>query len=575
MSDTQIRDHAPDKEINLDLSSNGTNRVSLLKALLTLRFQDISIAFRVYISLGFSLLMFALAAGVIFYTSQSQQEGLSDENFALIQKIHAASHETIDALIDSGEKLTQAAGGQLAPGLGSELETLLKSMQSHRADLSASIAALPASRLKQALSQNDLQALDRYEKQLSSIIAAVQDNSAATVGRLIGSADIASALSSLQKVQENAARGVFAEGTGARAKLQYISLGMGIALMVLLVLTSLTFISLHRSLHVNTLRVLHALQKIARGDLTERVNLSNKDEIGNIGQLIDAFVDGTHTTLIRVAEDIEQMHAMVATNREIVETANGTVTEQQSRAQDVSAATSEMETAVEKVAEFAKSTLDEVKNCEQASETCRMTMSDNITTTHKLSDRLRASSEAIQAINGMGDEISKIVKTIADIADQTNLLALNATIEAARAGKYGRGFAIVAEETRELANKTAASTKEVTRTIGELKEAVSNSVEVMARCEGEMNNSLAQSSRANSSIEEIMGFIATISDMSEQIVASCNQQAASAGEINQSIENIRQLTQNSAERMQDIHSSMGKLDALADRQAGIVTQFKV
>ena len=266
---------------------------------------------------------------------------------------------------------------------------------------------------------------------------------------------------------------------------------------------------------------------------------------------------------------------MVATNREIVETANGTVTEQQSRAQDVSAATSEMETAVEKVAEFAKSTLDEVKNCEQASETCRMTMSDNITTTHKLSDRLRASSEAIQAINGMGDEISKIVKTIADIADQTNLLALNATIEAARAGKYGRGFAIVAEETRELANKTAASTKEVTRTIGELKEAVSNSVEVMARCEGEMNNSLAQSSRANSSIEEIMGFIATISDMSEQIVASCNQQAASAGEINQSIENIRQLTQNSAERMQDIHSSMGKLDALADRQAGIVTQFKV
>ena len=63
--------------------------------------------------------------------------------------------------------------------------------------------------------------------------------------------------------------------------------------------------------------------------------------------------------------------------------------------------------------------------------------------------------------------------------------------------------------------------------------------------------------------------------MSEQIVASCNQQAASAGEINQSIENIRQLTQNSAERMQDIHSSMGKLDALADRQAGIVTQFKV
>lgn len=266
---------------------------------------------------------------------------------------------------------------------------------------------------------------------------------------------------------------------------------------------------------------------------------------------------------------------MVNTNLASIDATNQAISLQRNTAQSVASATSEMEVAVEKVTEFARSTLDEVKSAEEASDTCRRTMQDNITTTHTLSDRLRDSSEAINKIHMMSSQIESIVRTIADIADQTNLLALNATIESARAGESGRGFAIVADEIRELAIRTAKSTKEVSNTISLLEKAVTNSVNVMASCEDEMSNSLQQSSRANSSIEEIMGIIATISDMSEQIVMSCQQQSSSASEINSSIAHISKLAEDSYEQMSELQSNMDELNNLATNQAKVIGKFQL
>ena len=320
---------------------------------------------------------------------------------------------------------------------------------------------------------------------------------------------------------------------------------------------------------------LSTYKRIEQGDLSVRIRPESADEIGRIAFLTDSFVESSDKTLSLIRSDIERLRDMVVSNRGALDAANTAIMDQRNRAQYVASATAEMEEAVEKVAEFAKSTLTEVKNAEDASETCRRTMSDNITTTHTLSDRLRASSEAINRIHEMGDKINSIVKTIEDIADQTNLLALNATIEAARAGDAGRGFAIVAEEVRNLANKTAVSTREVRSTISELDEAVINSVNVMASCEGEMDNSLAQSSKANSSIEEIMGIIATISDMSEQIVQSCQQQTSAASEINQSIAHISRLAEDSYDQMSELQSNMHALNDLATNQAQVLGKFQL
>ena len=278
-------------------------------------------------------------------------------------------------------------------------------------------------------------------------------------------------------------------------------------------------------------------------------------------------------TINKLNHDFSHMLEMVNSNSNMLDNTAEAMYTQKSKASTVAEATSNMESAIEKVTEFARSTLTEVQTAETASDTCRCTMQDNITTTHSLSDKLKATTEAIARISQMGEQIDSIVKTIATIADQTNLLALNATIEAARSGNQGKGFAVVANEVRELATKTATSTKEVTDTISRLGEAVQMCVTVVASCEEEMDNSVHQSSRANSAIEEIMGIIATITDMSEQIVQSCQEQTDIAAEVNHSISNINSLTEECYDHIQISKQNVHKIRKMAQDQVANLSVF--
>ncbi len=568
---------ASNNTVDLELGKVKDVRVHPLKVLLRFRFQDMSISVRVFAALAFSLLMFAAATAVIYFVSYMQKAEIEENGFTKFYTVCETSSSAIIAAMQTGAFFhkIQAEGWSVDSRDLAELNQSIASLESWHQNFVEAFDSIPDTPLKTTIEAYNTDDFSRLVSRYKWCAEALAVGNFASCELVLDDTNAMVALRSMQMLLDSTAKSIFEKGLDTESILASAGKGMVIALVVFAVLISLMWRSVQTSLNTNTLKVLRTLREIAKGDLSLKVNLKNKDEIGTIASLIDSFVDGAKTTLSIIAEDIGSMHKMVESNHKAVSDVSSTLTEQTSKAQDVFAATTQMEASVEKVADFAKATLEEVKGAEEASNSCRMTMQDNITTTHRLSDRLRDSSEAIAAINSMGDEIEKIVKTIADIADQTNLLALNATIEAARAGKYGRGFAVVAEETRELASKTAESTREVSKTIEQLKAAVVNSVEVMSSCEAEMDNSLAQSSRANSSIEEIMGIIATISDMSEQIVQSCNQQAVNARDINQSIENISNLAENSTQNMQFIHGTTGDLDSLASRQAEVIRQFKL
>lgn len=548
-------------------------------ALFSLKFSNMSILHRLYLCIGITFLLFFASTFVVFFMAQTQIAEQGNKGFVAIEKSSGRManstiklEDQIRELVASNQKNVQSENAirEILSQLEQNLSTLRNAVgtlidkdvqNSLSSDINSKLSkrlqiiTLEANKLLQTYNTNRPQAVDSAYRLSAE-----------------GSLPLISALHGLS-TKVASANLVTQERNASVMRWIQISLLCGLAVALCVIL--LTNITIRRSLRHDTGLLLRQLRSMAQGDMTSQVGIKAEDEIGTIGCLVDSVVNNTNDTLSLVMSDVDKLYDMVNTNRKSIDATNDAISVQRNTAQSVAEATSLMESSVKKVTDFAKSTLQEVQVAEQASDTCRRTMQDNITTTHTLSDRLHASSEAINKIHMMSSQIESIVKTIADIADQTNLLALNATIESARAGESGRGFAIVADEIRELAIKTAKSTKEVSNTISLLETAVTNSVEVMASCEGEMDNSLQQSSRANSSIEEIMGIIATISDMSEQIVQSCQQQFSSASEINSSIAHISKLAEDSYDQMTELQSNMYALNDLATNQATVLSKFKL
>lgn len=551
-----------------------------LSSLFTLRFSGMSIVHRLYLCVGITFLMFLVATVVVCIMSQGQKNEVSGTSgLAQVQRYSNDMSADILTLENSIHALVVGQSqGHLAEA---KVTAALQSLQQNFNNLRRAAGTVTEVTARAAIDRTISSELTSHMNNLatsSQQILATYNSDRAMAARYAyeqSSGELMPALAAVRRLITTVTTQTLERQQAANEVMVWIQaslfLGLGISLCVII----LTNITIRHSLRRDTNRLLKRLMGMAQGDMRSKVKIQARDEIGSIGRLVDYVVDNTNGTLSLMKSDVDKLYQMVNTNLASIDAANDAISVQRNTAQSVASSTAEMESSVEKVTDFAKSTLNEVKSAEEASDTCRRTMQDNITTTHTLSDRLRASSEAINKIHMMSSQIESIVKTIADIADQTNLLALNATIESARAGESGRGFAIVADEIRELAIKTAKSTKEVSQTINLLEQAVTNSVNVMASCESEMDNSLQQSSRANSSIEEIMGIIATISDMSEQIVMSCQQQTNSASEINQSIAHISKLAEDSYDQMAELQTNMHELNDLATNQAKVLGKFKL
>ena len=536
-----------------------------LSSLFTLRFSGMSIVHRLYLCVGITFLMFLVATVVVCIMSQGQKNEVSGTSgLAQVQRYSNDMSADILTLENSIHALVVGQSqGNLAEA---KVTAALQSLQQNFNNLRRAAGTVTEVTARAAIDRTISSELTAHMNNLatsSQQILATYNSDRAMAARYAyeqSSGELMPALAAVRRLITTVTTQTLERQQAANEVMVWIQaslfLGLGISLCVII----LTNITIRHSLRRDTNRLLKRLMGMAQGDMRSKVKIQARDEIGSIGRLVDYVVDNTNGTLSLMKSDVDKLYQMVNTNLASIDAANDAISVQRNTAQSVASSTAEMESSVEKVTDFAKSTLNEVKSAEEASDTCRRTMQDNITTTHTLSDRLRASSEAINKIHMMSSQIESIVKTIADIADQTNLLALNATIESARAGESGRGFAIVADEIRELAIKTAKSTKEVSQTINLLEQAVTNSVNVMASCESEMDNSLQQSSRANSS---------------EQIVMSCQQQTNSASEINQSIAHISKLAEDSYDQMAELQTNMHELNDLATNQAKVLGKFKL
>jgi methyl-accepting chemotaxis protein len=318
-----------------------------------------------------------------------------------------------------------------------------------------------------------------------------------------------------------------------------------------------------------------ALEKIAEGDLTVRIDSDYKGDFRIIKNSINQLGESFNNILNELVASVQA--AASAANQ-----ISASTEEMAAGAQEQSAQSSEVAAAVE---EMTHTILETTKNAEfaakaakESGETARnggKVVEETIAGINRIAEVVQKSAATVQKLGLNSDKIGEIIQVIDEIADQTNLLALNAAIEAARAGEQGRGFAVVADEVRKLAERTTKATKEIASMIKEIQKDTSGAVESMRQGTEEVEKGKSSADKARESLKAIITGAEEVVDIASQVAAASQQQSAAVEQIGKNIEFINNVTGQSAMGIQQIAKASENLRYLTENLQSLVTRFKI
>ncbi|EPF7650325.1 methyl-accepting chemotaxis protein [Vibrio vulnificus] len=349
-----------------------------------------------------------------------------------------------------------------------------------------------------------------------------------------------------------------------------------IGLLVLVIMAAVTSWFVARQL-IELGRVSEALADIAEGDgdLTRRLQVTSQDEVGQLAEKFNKFVDRLHVMVKNVRDVSGALNlgadeaARTATQR------SNSIRQQQDEITMVATAVTEMASATAEIAGNADNTAKNANQSVELSQHGFQQMTKSQDSIHSLASELNNAVEIIGELEAHGQQISTILATIRDIAEQTNLLALNAAIEAARAGEQGRGFAVVADEVRVLSQRTHASTEEIQSKIQGLQKATNDAVSVMKQSHQLAETSVADVNLTGESLTAIGEAIQTISDMATQIASAAEEQSLVTADINGNTESVREVSDRLAHDAIDAVEQAKRLHALAGDLDREISRFKL
>ena len=365
-----------------------------------------------------------------------------------------------------------------------------------------------------------------------------------------------------------------AREAGRVSKLEFTVYGIVvIAIVVLLAYGTLLVANISKSLR----RVIDMVKDIAEGegDLTKRLNIRSEDEIGELARWFDLFMDKLHQVMASVASNAEQ----IATASEEMssgasQTAAGADT-QKDQTNQVATAMQEMASTVTEVSDNSTKAQDAAK---QAAETAReggKIVDETLVNMKAIADSVGQTAKKIEALGKSSDQIGKIIGVIDDIADQTNLLALNAAIEAARAGEQGRGFAVVADEVRKLAERTTKATKEIAQMISQVQDETHKAVEDMHAGTKRVELGVQVTEKAGGSLQQIINMSERVGEMITHIATAATEQSSATEQVNDNVEQIAKITAESAAGAQQAAKACQDLSNLALDLQSLVGRFKL
>jgi methyl-accepting chemotaxis protein len=328
---------------------------------------------------------------------------------------------------------------------------------------------------------------------------------------------------------------------------------------------------------INRLRYFEstANQIVTTKDLTLRMDAKRHDEISKAANAFDRMINQFLDLNLTTRHLDSQLESKLSDMDMLLDQSRQRMTHQQEDLTSVAIAMSQMSSSVQLVAETTQlashSATKAKKDVFESNEIVKTT----IDLTHALAKQVNKAATQIEALAEASESIGGIADTISNIAEQTNLLALNAAIEAARAGEQGRGFAVVADEVRTLAQRTQQATSEIHKMIATLQETTASSVETMNQSKAQSEESVLKSEDMTASLTQVIASMEVIDTLTQQIAAATEEQAIVTAEIDSNIKNIESRAEGAITSAKTNTANLSELNAMAKQLREKTTDFKV
>ncbi|WP_409078022.1 methyl-accepting chemotaxis protein [Pseudomonas sp. JL2] len=322
-------------------------------------------------------------------------------------------------------------------------------------------------------------------------------------------------------------------------------------------------------------QTLKVAERIAAGDLTHNLTSERRDELGQLQRAMQSMTVGLRQLIGGISDGVTQIASAAEQLSAVTEQTSAGVNSQKVETDQVATAMHEMTATVQEVARNAEEASEAAVAADQQAREGEKVVGEAIAQIERLALEVGNSTTAMGDLKRESDKIGSVLDVIKSVAQQTNLLALNAAIEAARAGEAGRGFAVVADEVRSLAQRTQKSTEEIEELIVGLQSGTEQVATIMDNSRSLTDNSVELTRRAGGSLENITRTVSAIQSMNQQIAAAAEQQSAVAEEINRSVLNVRDVSEQTASSSEETAASSAELARLGVHLQTLVGRFRV
>ncbi len=346
-------------------------------------------------------------------------------------------------------------------------------------------------------------------------------------------------------------------------------------------LLSGTFIGISNYWLVNVIllkrlkRISEIANAISQNDVSHECTMQSDDLIGEIIDAFNQMSANLRNMIGQISGATTQLAAAAEETSTITDETSRGVQQQQAEIDSIASAMDEMTSTVQEVARSAAEASKAADNADQDAKSGALIATEAIGGIDALLGEVDSAAQVIRNLEKESENIGSVLDVIRGIAEQTNLLALNAAIEAARAGEQGRGFAVVADEVRTLASRTQQSTQEIHDMIQRLQDGTVNAVKVMEGAQNKAQGSSDHVERVAESLASIAGAVSNINDMNTMIASAAEEQSSVAGEMQANMNNIREVSDRSADGAKQTALASEELARLATEQQNLMAQFKL